>query len=217
MHLFDPQLLAFTAVVAVLTVSPGADTMLVIRNVLARGPKAGVLTSLGIGGGVFVHATLSALGLSLILVRSSAAFEIVKLAGAAYLVYLGARSIVQALNTAEDQTSPLSGPVSTDQPGSHWRSVSEGMFTNLLNPKVAIFYLAFLPQFIRPGEAVLARSMLMATIHCLLGLVWLSVVSYFLGRARMLLTRPVVRRWLEAASGSILVAFGVRLLLEKQR
>lgn len=89
----DPQILAFAATAALLTITPGADTMLVIRNVMARGPRAGLLTTVGTCYGLFIHATLSALGLSLILVRSATAFEVVKMIGAGYLVWLGVQSL----------------------------------------------------------------------------------------------------------------------------
>jgi threonine/homoserine/homoserine lactone efflux protein len=212
----NPDLIAYTAVAAVLTITPGADTMLVIRNVLSRGPKAGVFTTLGISSGLFVHATLSALGLSLILVRSAAAFDAVKLVGAAYLVYLGLRSIFQAARPGAMEPAGGERLSASGIKLPPWRSTAEGFLTNVLNPKVAVFYLAFLPQFIRAGDPVLGKSLLLAGIHCLLGLVWLSIVSAFVGRMRVFLTRPAMRKGLEALSGAILIGFGVRLALARR-
>lgn len=91
------------------------------------------------------------------------------------------------------------------------RSVREGLLSNVLNPKVAIFYLAFLPQFISPGDPVLGKSLFLAGIHFVLGIAWLSLVTVFLGRLRGLLTRPAVQQGLEAVTGAVLIAFGVRL------
>jgi threonine/homoserine/homoserine lactone efflux protein len=219
----DPQVLAFTAVVALLTISPGADTLLVIRNVLSRGPRAGVLTTTGISAGVMIHASLSAVGLSLILVRSAALFQTVKYAGAAYLIYLGVRSILASRRSARPEAPDMEpGLAATVLPGREtgrrqlFRPVMEGFLTNLLNPKVAVFYLAFLPQFIQPGDPVLVKSLLLASIHIGLGYIWLTLVSIFTGRLRLLLTRPAVRRGFEAITGGILVAFGIRLALERR-
>ena len=212
--LADPQVLGFAVIAAVLTVTPGADTMLVIRNVIARGRGAGVMTTLGICTGVFMHAALSAVGLSVILLRSATVFETVKLAGAAYLVYLGAQSIRAGMGRLE-----RNGRAEPQRGRSDWRphSAVEGFVTNILNPKVAIFYIALLPQFIHPGDSVLAKSLLLAAIHWLEGVVWLTAVSLFVGRMREWIMDGRVRRAIEATSGGIMIALGLRLALERTR
>jgi len=209
----DSRLLAFALVVFVLTITPGADTMLVIRNTIRGGRRDGVTTALGIISGVFVHAVLSALGLSIILARSAAVFHAVKLAGALYLVWLGIQSLRAARRAGSKATAP--GPASGG-PAPARRSFLEGFLTNILNPKVAVFYLAFLPQFISAGDNVLARSLLMALIHNVMGIIWLSVVAALVSRSKRLVERPAVRRWLDATSGTILVALGIRLALERR-
>ncbi|HEV2661364.1 MAG TPA: LysE family translocator [Ktedonobacteraceae bacterium] len=216
--MFDPQILTFIGVALVLTLTPGADTMLVMRNVLARGSRAGIMTTLGICSGLFVHATLSALGLSFILVRSATAFEVVKFVGACYLIFLGLRSLWQLLRTRHTRAGEA---VIDEQPAGQQkagalRSFREGLLTNILNPKVAIFYLAFLPQFMHKGDPVLAKSLLLAAIHFTLGVLWLSLVALFLGRVRVFMTRPSVRRTLEAVTGTVLIAFGIRLALTQR-
>jgi RhtB (resistance to homoserine/threonine) family protein len=213
--MIDNQVLAFTGIAAILTLTPGADTMLVMRSVFARGQRAGLSTSLGICSGLFFHATLSALGLSLILVRSATAFEIVKLIGALYLIYLGSQSLWQAFRHGARKLPPNEGTVNK-QKKEWWQSFLEGLLTNVFNPKVAIFYLAFLPQFIGPSDPVLAKSLLLAGIHFVLGIVWLSLVTMFLGRLRAFLIRPGVQRTLEAITGAILIAFGARLAMERR-
>ena len=210
--MIDPQIIAFTGLAALLTISPGADTMLVIRSVLARGRGAGILTTFGICCGLFVHATLSAAGLSLILVRSALAFEILKLAGAGYLVFLGIQSLRQLAVPFVDKETNIQ---TAEKRKSARRAFMEGMLNNLLNPKAAVFYLAFLPQFINPGDPVLAKSLLLAGIHFVMGIVWLSAVSVFLGRLKDLLVGGRFRRWLEATSGAVLIGLGVTLALEK--
>lgn len=208
------SLLAYTAVAALLTVTPGADTMLVVRNVIARGRRAGVVTTLGICSGLFVHATLSALGLSLVLARSAAAFGVAKLVGAGYLAWLGVQSLRRAArsNSAHPASAATPDPRSPDAARS-WR---EGFLTNVLNPKVAVFYLAFLPQFVRPGEPLLPTFLLLAAIHAALGLVWLSLIASLLEQVRGWLTRPAARRALEGVSGAVLVGFGARLALARR-
>ncbi len=207
--LIDSQVLAFTGIAALLTLTPGADTMLVVRSALARGRRAGLLTALGICCGLFVHATLSALGLSVVLVKSARVFEIVKLAGAGYLVYLGLQSIWSAaLGAPRDERQ--AGPVGAR------RAFVEGLLNNVLNPKVAVFYLAFLPQFIGPGDPVLAKSILLSAIHFIQGIVWLSFVTLFVARLRRALTQPRVRRTLECVTGLVLLGFGVRLAMDRR-
>jgi RhtB (resistance to homoserine/threonine) family protein len=214
--MLDHQVLAFTGIAAILTLTPGADTMLVMRNVLTRGQRAGMLTTVGICSGLFFHATLSALGLSLILVRSAAVFEIVKLFGACYLIALGCQSLWRALHVGTTKISHTQKPIAPEQKQAGSRSFTEGLLTNVLNPKVAIFYLAFLPQFISPGDSAFGKSMLLAGIHFTLGITWLSLVTIFLGRVRALLTRPRVQHAVEATTGVILIAFGARLAFERR-
>ncbi|GAC1653773.1 MAG: LysE family translocator [Ktedonobacteraceae bacterium] len=220
--MLNTQLLTFVGIATILTITPGVDTMLVIRNVLMRGRRAGLLTAAGICSALFCHATLSALGLSIILVHSAMLYEIVKLLGACYLCFLGCRSLWQTFHTLKhgaivSKEPNLMAPAqSSYQSTSWWRSIREGFFSNILNPKVAVFYLAFLPQFINAGDPVLAKSLLLAGIHFVLGIVWLSLVTIFVGWLRALLTQPAIQRGLETVTGVVLIAFGIRLALEKQ-
>jgi threonine/homoserine/homoserine lactone efflux protein len=208
----DSRLWAFVIVATVLAVAPGADTLLVVRNVLTRGRTAALATVAGIAGGCVVHAVLSAVGVSLILVRSAEAFAALKLCGAAYLIALGVQSVWRWLRS-DDRLSvePAAGPGAVSPPSRRLRSFAEGLLTNLLNPKVGIFYLAFLPQFIGRGDAVLARSLLLAALHIGIGVVWLCVVSFGVGRIRPLVERPLWRARLDGMSGAVLIALGVRL------
>jgi len=209
----DPQILMFLGLSAVLTITPGADTALVTKNTLSHGRPAALATTLGISTGVMFHAAMSGLGLSAILNQSALAFEIVKWIGAAYLVFIGLRSLfggghLSAAATVE--TAPGAG-------GGRrvWRrAYTQGLLTNVLNPKVALFYLTLLPQFMAPGDPVLLKSLLLAGIHITLGLIWLSTYAYFLSRLSDLLMRPAVRRRLERVTGLLLLALGVRLAWE---
>ena len=182
----DSPFIAFLGIAALLTIIPGADTALVTKNSISRGRIAAFFTTFGICLGCLCHATASALGLSLVLRESARVYEWVKLAGAGYLIYIGARALWAARKP------------------------------NLLNPKVAIFYLTFLPQFIAPGENVLRKSLFLASIHVLMGLVWLCSYAVLLDRMSAVLTRPSVKRKLEAFTGAVLVAFGVRLTIARR-
>lgn len=211
----DPQLWAFLLVATLLAVTPGADTLLVARNVLGRGRTAGLATIAGIAAGCVVHATLSAVGVSLILVRSAEAFHALKWAGAAYLMILGVQSIRRWWRT--DEAAPAAAAADPERRGSRrMRSFLEGLLTNVLNPKVGLFYLAFLPQFIRPGEPVFERSLLLGGLHVGIGVVWLSLLSFSIVRIRPLVESRLWRARLEGASGVVLIALGVRLAAERR-
>jgi RhtB (resistance to homoserine/threonine) family protein len=201
----DPRLYAFIVVAAILTILPGADMALVTRNVIVVGRRRTMLTIAGIGAGCIIHATASALGLSAILATSATAFDVVKTIGAAYLVWLGVQSIRDArrpatqLSEAQRARSSRLGPF------------LQGFLTNVLNPKVAIFYLTFLPQFIAPSEPVFRRSLLLASIHITMGVAWLTAYAWFVDQLGAVLTRPRVKAWLERATGGLLIALGARL------
>jgi len=214
--MIDPQILAFAGLAALLTISPGADTMLVIRSVISRGAAAGLLTTAGICSGLFVHASLSAAGLSLILLKSALAFEILKTAGACYLLFLGFQSIRQLFKNGKTAVDPIASTSPSSGRKSARRAFIEGMLNNILNPKPAVFYLALLPQFIGPADPVFLKSFLLAGIHFVMGIIWLSAISLFLGKMRSFLASPQIHRWLEASSGAILIGLGIRLAMEKR-
>ena len=210
--MIDHDLAAFVLVAGVLTVIPGADMALVARNVLAGGRRAGYLTTVGINAGLLVHACASALGLSAILMTSATLFSAVKLAGAAYLVVLGFTSIRRAVAPAPSDLA-TAARVARHSAAS---ALLQGLLTNLLNPKVALFYLTLLPQFIRPGDPVVARSLVLATLHVGLGAVWLCASTYFLGRLTEFLRRPRTRRAIEGVTGTLLIGLGTRLAWERR-
>jgi RhtB (resistance to homoserine/threonine) family protein len=210
--MFDSQVLAFTLLAALMTVSPGADTLLVVRNALRGGRRDGVATAFGICSGLYVHALLSALGISVLLMHSAAAYMALKIVGAAYLVWLGLQSLRSAAcerpRVASGSEQPARVPA-----GQSWR---EGFITNVLNPKVVVFYLALLPQFIGADDPVLAKSLLLTAIHAVEGIVWFAIVSFLVDRSRGFFLRPLLRRWIDGLCGGFLVALGVRLALQRQ-
>lgn len=196
---------------------------LVARSALSRGRNAAFMTTLGIITGLPVHAFLSAVGLSVILSQSALAFETVKLLGAGYLVYLGVRTIISAGKSGgkrDKQTSMLPTTMQAlnrkETLRIYRRSYIEGLLNNLLNPKVALFYLTFLPQFMSPGDPVIARALLMGLLHAAEGIIWLMLYAYFLSRLSELMNRPSVKRNIERVTGLLLVGLGVRLVWEKR-
>jgi RhtB (resistance to homoserine/threonine) family protein len=211
-RMFDSQIVAFTAVAAALTVTPGADTMLVLRNVLRGTRKDGIITTFGICSGLFVHALLSAFGVSVILMHSATLFHAVKTVGACYLIWLGWQSVRSVARSSADSDLNMA---ESGQSHSLRKCLAEGFLSNVLNPKVAVFYLAFLPQFIGPEDPVIVKSLLLAGIHYLMGILWLVSLSAFLDITRRFIIKSAVRRWMDGVCGAVLVGLGVRLALEK--
>lgn len=205
----DGLTLAFIPVAAILTITPGSDTMLVVNNTLTRSTTDGLCTVAGINAGLLIHALASALGLSMILMNSAAAFEMVKMAGALYIIYLG----IQSLRSSRKQDNTEFAEAKSSKGVA--ASIREGFLTNVLNPKVAIFYLALLPQFISPADDILRKSLMLMTIHFSMGILWFSFLTLALGRLRHLVSNGKFKKRLEAISGIIFIALGLKMALSR--
>lgn len=216
----EPQLTAFFVLSAALTITPGPDMALVTRNTLSYGRVPAFFTTLGISGGIAIHACMWAIGLSALISQSATLFEGVKLVGAAYLVYLGLRSLfTPARNQETDTRFEADRFIASNEHSDaklYVRSFSQGLLTNILNPKVALFYLTFLPQFISPTDPVIQKSLMLAGIHIALGLIWLTTYAYLLDRLSERLMRPNIKRNIERVTGALLIAFGLRLVWERR-
>jgi len=205
----DGSVLGFVVFSLLLTVTPGADTALVTRAALAGGRRAGFGAVLGVSSGLLFHAALSALGLSVILARSAALYETVKLAGAAYLLYLGVRAWLDARHTAQ-------APVGEVRPALGFgAALAQGLTTNVLNPKVALFYLTVLPQFVPPGPGALGHALGLALIHFSWGVLWLGTLVLLIGTLAPRLRAPRVRAGLERVTGGAMVLLGLRVALDR--
>ncbi len=198
-----------------LTLTPGPDTMLVVRSVLKGGRRTGFITVLGICSGLLIHAFVSASGLSVILTQSAVIFSGVKWLGALYLMWLGVQSLLRAASRTP-QTNTVTSETLKHAPKEAWHAFTEGLLSNTLNPKVAIFYLAFLPQFISTQGHVLSQSIFLASLHFTVTMVWLSLVALLLTYLRTLLTHPRSKRMIEGITGTILLGFGIRLAFEQR-
>ena len=203
----DDRLLAFIGVSIAVVVIPGPDMALVARNVLRHGRSAGLATSLGLCVGVLGWAIAAAIGVSALLATSAAAFTALKIAGAIYLVYLG----ISTLRSGDfDRTTDTAGA-----PALTWRRAwLQGLLSALLNPKLGVFFLTLLPQFIAPGESPTARTMQLALIFEGIGLTWLVIYTALLGAIGAALERPGPRRLMRWLTGSVLIALGARVALE---
>ena len=215
-----PQLAAFIVVAGLLTITPGADMALVMRHALGGGTRPAFFASLGICLGTLIWGAASALGVAVLFARSALAFAVLKYVGGAYLVYLGARALISTTKGTTDTKDPnyVSHENSSSLRGSHsqWKAFAQGLFTNLLNPKVAVFYVTFLPQFVVPDRPVLSQSVFLAAMHVVMGLIWLTLYARFIDRMAAVLLTDRVKRRMEAATGAVLMALGIRLALARR-
>lgn len=204
------EVLAFTGVAALLTISPGADMALVTRRALGPGPlREACLAAVGIAVGVVAWAALSAVGVAAVLAASATAYATLKVAGGLYLVLLGLLAFRDARRTLRDGVVEEGIAPAARHPAVAFR---EGLLTNLLNPKIAVFYTAVLPQFVAPGDPVLPVSVLLASIHAALGVTWLCGYAWVLHRSRAAFG-PRARAALQSVTGVVLVGLGGRVAL----
>ena len=217
--MFDARYAAFAALSALLVVSPGATLAVVVETALGHGRRAALLTVLGVGLANAALAATAALGLSVLVDRWPSSLHLVRVAGGAYLAYLGARGLWRALSsTALLQNlhrGIASSPTVADTekvPGTI-SFVARGVLTNLLNPPVLLFYMTIVPQFIGPQDAYLARAFVLGATHVAMSVVWQGACGVAVGVAAEHMRRPAVRRTLEGVTGAVLVLLGVRLLL----
>jgi threonine/homoserine/homoserine lactone efflux protein len=196
-----------------LNMIPGPDTLLIVARSASQGWRAGVAASLGIGSGVMVHVAAAAVGLSALLASSATAFSVVKWVGAAYIVYMG----IGLLRSRQKAPGTIPAPAAAPAPLPLRRIYLQGFLTNVLNPKVAIFFLAFVPQFISADAASKPLAFLvLGVIFNFNGMLWCHTLVLFAAFAgqRMKL-KPAVTNWLNRATGGLFIALGVKLALSK--
>jgi len=194
----------FLPIAALMTVTPGPGTAMVVRSALRDGWRSGVLTVAGNSIGVVAWGLLSVLGVSALVAASELAFVVLKLTGAAVLIWLG----VQSLRGSAERE-----PV--DAPGSG-RAFRDGLVTSLANPKLAVFFVALFPQFVEPGSPVLPTTLLMAAMIVTFDFAWYTSLAVLVTRAKSGLMRSHVGRWLERTTGAVLIALGARVAIENR-
>ena len=207
--------LAFAAAAGLLTVTPGLDTALVLRTAAVEGAGEARFAAFGICTGCLIWGTAASLGLTGLLAVSKLAYNAVRIAGACYLVYLGIRMWVRK-REFNIETDPLSDAAARSENGGH-RWLVRGLLTNVLNPKVGVFYITLLPQFIPRGGSIMTYSFLFTFVHVAEGLLWLTLLTIAVGPLRSWLRRPAVTRGLDCGTGTVLIGAGLGLALERRR
>lgn len=193
-----------------LNMTPGSDTMYILGRSISQGEKAGVLSALGIGAGCIVHTLLAGFGLSLIVAQSEMAFNVIKYLGAAYLFYLGVRMILSSREQALHRN---------ELPVNMKKVFMSGVITNVLNPKVALFFLAFLPQFVETNQADSpVPFLLLGATFTTTGTAWCIGLALF---ASMLAIRirqnPSIKKWLDRITGTLFVGLGIKLAFQSKQ
>jgi len=201
------DLAGFVALAIVVIVTPGPDTALTIRNTLLGGRPAGVATAIGVALGQATWSIATSIGVAALLVAAEPAFAALKLAGAAYLIYLGAQSLWSALRGRGAHPT-------LDRAGARLQTATalrQGIVSNLTNPKMAVFFPSLLPQFVAVDTPPFVPLLALGLLFCLMTLAWLTAYAFAVARAGDVLRRSAVRRTIEAVTGLVLVAFGVRV------
>jgi threonine/homoserine/homoserine lactone efflux protein len=197
------ELAAFFAISALVIVTPGQDTALTIRNSLVGGRRAGVFTAVGVSSGQAVWALATSVGVAALIVAFEPAFVALKLAGAAFLVYLGAQALYAAIRGRTEHRS-MRGTLDGGT------ALRQGLISNLGNPKMAVFFTSLLPQF---GSSFSALAVL-GLVFCAMTFVWLTAYAFAVAKAGDLMRRPAIRRAFDAVLGAVLIALGLRLATE---
>ncbi|MDQ2942873.1 MAG: LysE family translocator [Candidatus Dormibacteraeota bacterium] len=205
----DAELLAFVGISLLLSITPGPDMAVVTKNALAHGRRGVLLTTTGIALALSIWVTATAVGLSALLRTSGEALFVLKLVGAAYLGYLGVRTLIESRRRPADLLASAPGPA----PGH--AIFRQGFLSAISNPKLGVFFVTFLPQFVAPGQALLPRLFLLGAIFAVIGCTWLSFYGLFVTRIRDVITTPRVRQWMERVTGVVLLGFGARLAVDR--
>ena len=205
----DTGLLAFAGVSLLLAVTPGPDMAVVTRNALAHGRRGVLLTTTGIMTALAIWVTATAFGVAALLRSSAELLFALKLAGAAYLAYLGIRTLI------ESRRRPAELLAAAPPPAPAHAIYRQGFLSALTNPKLGVFFVTFLPQFVMPGQEVLPRLLELGLIFAGIGWLWMNIYGLLVTRIRAFITAPRVRQWMDRATGVVLLGFGARLAVER--
>ena len=205
----DTLLFAFIGVSLLLAVTPGPDMAVVTKNALAHGRRGVVLTTTGIALALSIWVTGTAVGLSALLRASGELLFVLKLVGAVYLAYLGVRTLLESRHRPADLLANAPPPAPAHS------IFRQGFVSAMSNPKLGVFFVTFLPQFVAPGQAVLPRLFELGLIFAVIGWTWMIVYGLLITRLRDFITAPRVRQWMQRVTGVVLLGFGARLALER--
>jgi len=223
-------LLGFALASTLVILAPGPDSMLVMRNTMRGGRRTGWVTACGTLSGLTIWALAAALGLSALLRVSHVAYDVLRFCGAAYLIWLGATSLgnfrrrragparpPQAASEASRRPRPAGVAAPGGAPARPARAYLNGVLSNLLNPKISVFFMAFLPAFVPAGASASRFSLVLGAWFVMETGLWLALVAWLADRGMRWLRRPAVQRWLERFTGIVLIGFGLRLATESRR
>ncbi|WP_299188023.1 LysE family translocator [uncultured Psychrobacter sp.] len=210
--------LGFILAAILLNLTPGTDSMYIITRSVSQGNKAGFYSVLGIVTGILVHTVLAALGLSIILANSPLAFTIVKYIGATYLCYLGVKMLTQKTDSVIAKGLPINNKAAPAKRLDYGKIYQQGVLTNTFNPKVALFFLAFFPQFIDPNYTYSALSFLILGLSfAITGFIWCLCLALLASRfSKKLRENPAIETILNKISGAVFIGLGIKLLTEKE-
>ncbi len=205
--------LTFVAVASLLVISPGPNGFLIAKTVPLSGHKAGLANVAGFVGAFYVHGTLSVFGISILLVQSATAFFVFKMLGAVYLIWLGVKALrnafAQGKSLAATAVQPAHKPVSLTT------AFGEGFLTNMLNPKVSVFYLAAFPQFMSADASAMSAYTLV-TAHALVNVLWFTAMIFTLDKVKRATSNPRFKVWLNSVTGMVFIGFGTKLALAEK-
>ena len=205
-------LLGFALASTLLILAPGPDSLLVLRNTMRGGRRAGLITACGTMSGLAIWALAAALGLSALVRVSHIGYDVLRLAGAGYLIWLGAASF--GLFGRKRAGHAAAEPPVPGSPPTRARAYLNGLLSNLFNPKISVFFVAFLPAFIPAGASAAQFSLVLGMWFIAEGGLWLAIVAWLTDRGARWLRRTAVQRWLERVTGIVLIGFGIRLATE---
>lgn len=207
----EAEVLTYLAAALILIMIPGPDQALITRHALVGGRTAGLFTMLGGASGLTVHATAAAAGVSAVLVASETAFTALKVVGVIYLMWMGVQTIRAAARRQKVQDQNIESPPAH----SSWRYLRHGFLSNSLNPKVALFFVTFLPQFLPDSGGAFVYALALSGLFAVLYTAWFSCYVLAVERFATLLRRPRVRARIERVTGLLLVGFALRLAFQQ--
>ncbi|MEM5631549.1 LysE family translocator [Bacillus toyonensis] len=194
-----------------LIILPGPDTAMATKNTLVAGKMGGVKTVFGTCVALLIHTLAAVIGLSALIVKSALLFSIFKYVGALYLIYIGIKALLAVKNKEGVNTNDVS--INNDK--EHTSCFRQGFLTNLLNPKIAVFFLTFLPQFLNPSHNTFIQLLVMGLTYLVLTIIWFAFYIFLIDKISAFMKKPKTQRYIQGLTGIVLIGFGIKLALEK--
>ena len=194
-----------------LIILPGPDTAMATKNSLVAGKIGGVKTVFGTCVALLIHTLAAVIGLSALIVKSALLFSIFKYVGAVYLVYIGIKALLAVRNTSDLNTNEV--PINNEN--KHTSCFRQGFLTNLLNPKIAVFFLTFLPQFLNPNHNTFIQLLVMGLTYLILTVIWFAFYIFLIDKISAFMKKPKTQRYIQGLTGIVLIGFGIKLAFER--